>query len=84
MTTAPIAALGGSLPLNPPTALYEVTQDHVDQAERQLKRFLDEYAEIIREHEYERGMGISAAGFYGANAARHTCDDAHHDFIDQN
>jgi homoserine kinase len=79
-----MAALGGSLPLNPPTALYEVTQDHVDQAERQLKRFLDELAEIIREHEYERGMGSSAASYYAANAVRHFCDDWHHDFVTQN
>ena len=79
-----MAALGSSLPLNPPTALYEVTQDHVDQAERQLKRFLDEYAEIIREHEYERGMGSSAASYYAANAVRHFCDDWHHDFVTQN
>ena len=79
-----MAALGGSLPLNPPAALHEVTQDHVDQAARQLKRFLDEYAEVIREYEYERGMGCSAASYYGAQAARNICDDWHHDFVDQN
>ena len=79
-----MAALGGSLPLNPPSALYEVTQDHVDQAQRQLKRFLDEYAEVVREYEYERGMGSSAASYYAANAVRHFCDDWHHDFVAEN
>ena len=79
-----MAALGGSLPLNPPAALYEVTQDHVDQAARQLQRFLDEYAEVIREHEFERGMGSSAASYYAAKAVRDFCDDWHHDFVTQN
>ena len=84
MTSAPIAALGGDFPLNPPRPLYEVTLEDVERAQQQLTRFWTECAETVRAYEYERGMGISAAGFYGANAARHTCDDAHHDFIDQN
>ena len=50
-----MAALGGSLPLNPPAPLYEVTQDDVERAGRQLQRFLDEYAETVK------SMSTSAA-----------------------
>ena len=79
-----MAALGGSLPLNPPTALYEITLDDVERAEQQLQRFLTEYAETVKAYEYERGMGCSAASYHGAQAARNTCDDWHHDFVAQN
>ena len=79
-----MAALGGSLPLNPPAPLYEITQDDVDQAARQVTRFLNEYAEVIRLYEFERGMGSSAASYYAAKAARDFCDDWHHDFVAEN
>ena len=79
-----MAALGGSLPLNPPAALYEVTLDDVERAQQQLARFWAECAETVKAYEYERGMGVSASSYYGAQAARNVCDDAHFDFIDQN
>lgn len=79
-----MAALGGSLPLNPPAALYEVTLDDVERAQQQLARFWIECAETVKAYEYERGMGCSAASHYGAQAACNVCDDTHHDFIDQN
>ena len=78
-----MAALGGSLPLNPPTALYEITLDDVERAEQQLQRFLTEYAEIVKAYEYERGMGCSAAHHHGALAVRNSSDDWHHDFVTQ-
>ena len=79
-----MAALGGSLPLNPPAALYEVTLDDVERAEQQLQRFLTEYAETVKAYEFERGMGSSAASYYAAKAARDFCDDWHHDFVAEN
>ena len=83
LTSAPWAALGGNASLNPPKPLFEVTQDDLDRARQQLARFWTEYAELEKTFEYERGMGISAATYTGANAARNACDDIHHDFINQ-
>ena len=78
-----MAALGGSLPLNPPTALYEVTLDDVERAQQQLARFWAECAEVVQAYEYERGMGCSAAHLHGALAVRNSSDDWHHDFVEQ-
>ena len=80
MTTAPIAALGGSLPLNPPVQ-PDVTQDSVDQAARVLINAWRDYAETVRELEIQEGTGTSAAGFYASNAARDLAADCYSDFV---
>ena len=80
MTTAPIAALGGSFSLNPP-AQPDITQDTVDARHRAFVNAWRDYAETVRDFEIQEGTGTSAAGFYASNAARDLAADCYSDFV---
>lgn len=84
MTNAPWAAYGSSPSLEPPTPLFEITEDDIERAGAQLDRFMHEFAEVVKAFEFERGMGSSAASYYAAKAVRNRCDDFHHDYVNEN
>ena len=79
----PIAGLGGEPPLNPPDPLYEVTDDDLERSAKRLAGMFKDHGQLVREYEYERGRGVSAAGHYGGMAARNVAEDAYHDFVNQ-
>ena len=83
--TNPIAANGCGISLNPPHPLFDVGQDAVDQAYKELARAFFDYAETVKAFELERdnGMGSSAASFYGGQAAKDACQDHYVDFVEQ-
>ena len=75
-----MAALGGSLPLNPPVQ-PDVTQDTIDARHRDFVNAWRDYAETVRDFEIQEGTGTSAAGYYGGNAARDLAADCYGDFV---